>query len=90
MQRLTALLALCVRAAGQDVVPPAGATPVLLDLELTVDGMQTKLTLVEGQSYLDAARKACHPVEEASAIDNCVGGARRGVLRYHNIHRGLS
>ena len=81
MRRLHIFAALLARIAGQDVVPPAGATPVLLDLELTVDGMQTKLTLVEGQSYLDAARKACHPVEEASAIDNCVGGARRGVRR---------
>lgn len=47
----------------------------LLDLELTVDGQATKLTLTEGQSYLEAARLACRPMVDPLAIDNCVSGA---------------
>ena len=55
----------------------------LLNLDLTVDGQGTKLLLLEGQSYLDAARRACSPVFEPLAIDNCVGGAMTIIVDQH-------
>lgn len=60
-----------------------GAPVTLLDLDLTVDGFATKLTLVEGQSYLAAAQAACKPVLEPAAIDNCVGGAMTIIVNQH-------
>lgn len=61
----------------------AGSPPVLLQLDLTVDGHATELVLVEGQSYLAAAQLACAPMVDPLAIDNCVSGAMTIIVNQH-------